>query len=276
MGMSASKGATTLDAAFEIPKAGPGITVTKKDDKMGSSILVTRSIPAGAAPFKDVVIKNQKGAVELTGEVNVAKLDNGDLKYTETLHWAGARVANLGAMGAAMRLQVKKVLPERYRKTELIDKAVEATVSVLVKGLLGAPEPIVLSMINPDVIEYKMRARLGVLGDELKKGLPGLTDTEASEMVASLSKTLDLDQAMNPDDKSSPLAAMGGPGGSSPLGSDSPEAMASLTFAVDFPGKMVKTNGIADPSSGLVYWSLLDVSLEFGDEVLEAEVDPRG
>ena len=55
--------------------------------------------------------------------------------------------------------------------------------------------------------------------------------------------------------------------------SDSNE-MTPLFYSVSFPGTVVETDGLQDPMTGEVYWSLLPMVLDLGDVKLRVVVKP--
>jgi hypothetical protein len=95
-----------------------------------------------------------------------------------------------------------------------------------------------------------------------KEAVPGISDAEASEMSKSLTNLLN-SEALDPGSNSPSESTPGGDAGLTPL-----------TFAVSFPGKVVETNGLVDPMTGEVYWSLLPLSLELADVKLRLVVQP--
>ncbi len=221
-------------------------------------MVVTRSVPAGAAPLSDIVVKDSKGVNELASQVSVAKLPDGNLEYTETLHWTGAGSFKKLPIDADLRAQVKKSMPERYQKTELIDNVVRHVMTSVIRVFFGAPDPLILGMMNVDVLQYKMKARLYKgLSEEFQADLPGITADETHKMIESMAQAIDM-QKMAQDKMPDPTKTDSSKGNST-------EAAATLTFAVDYPGKIVKTNGIVDEADSVVYWSLLDFAVEFED-----------
>lgn len=259
---------STIDSAFNVPVESNGVTVTKKETAESSSVIVSRSVPAGSAPLKDIVVKDNKGVVELASQVSVSKLPDGNLEYTETLHWTGAGSFKTPPIDADLRAQIKKSMPERYQKTDLIDNVVRHVMASIVRVFFGAPDPLILGMMNVDVLQYKMKARLYKgLTQEFQADLPGITADETHKMIESMAQAIDV-QKMAQDKMPDPTKQ-------DPSKGNSREAAATLTFAVDYPGKVVKTNGIVDEADGVVFWSLLDFAVEFEDVKLEAEVDPK-
>jgi hypothetical protein len=258
---------STVNVAFDVPAEGNGVTITKKDTTENSSIVVTRSVPADSAPLKDIVVKDNKGANELASQVSVTKLPDGNLEYTETLHWTGTGSFKNPPIDAGLRTQIKKAMPERFQKTDLIDHLTQRVMATVVRLFFGAPDPLILGMMNPDVLQYKMKGRLfRSLSAELPNDLPGITTDETNQMIQSMAQAVDM-QKMAQDKMPDPSKSQ------TPT---STEAGATLTFAVDYPGKVVKTNGIVDEADGVVYWSLLDFAVEFEDVKLDAIVNPKG
>jgi len=261
------KQASSPAEAFVIPKAEAGVTVTNQEDADGRSVTVARTVPAGSPPLKDIVVKSQKGGNELSSEVAVAKLPNGNLEYTENLHWMGARSPSMSSI-ADIRAAIKKTMPERFLKTDVIDRVTQTVGLTVMRLFFGPPEPLIFGMMNPDVLAYKMKARLhSDLAAALTKDLPGITADETEKMIQTMSNTVDAQKMAN---GMKPKEITGG----TSQNSDSTEAGDTLTFAVDFPGKVVSTNGIVDAADGMVYWSLMDIGVEFEDVKLDVVVDP--
>jgi hypothetical protein len=256
------------NAVFHIPANGNGVTVEKKETNDDITVTVTRKVPAGAAPLQDITLKDQSGKDELASQVTVTKGSDGNLDYEETVHWTGGHTLGGFPIDASFRAQIKKSLPERFVKTDIIDAVTRDLTAYTVQALFGPPDPLILGMLNPDVMKFRIAARVrSAMTPILSKDLQGIKPDEASKVSDSLLSALDVGgMAKNKVSQSA-----------DPTGDDSKktnESDATLTYAVHYNGKLVSTNGIADEEDHLVYWSMLDVAAEIGDVKLQLVVAP--
>lgn len=256
---------------FGVPKAGAGVTVEEKTDKDSIVATVTRKVVAGSEALNDIVLLDDKKKPIVSSTVSVRKLENGRLEYTETLHWTGEHKKGAFDMPPDFRAIVKKSLPTRFQTTETIDKVARRTMKETIHILFGPSDPLFSNfLMNQDVMTHKLgSAMFRVLVPALQDEAQGMTSDEAEGVVRALVPALNATELMK--DKANPTP----PTGPTP---DSPKSdtasLVPLTFDVSFPGHVVETNGIMDPMSGQVYWSLYALVAEFEDVKLRVVVDP--
>ena len=122
---------------------------------------------------------------------------------------------------------------------------------------------------NHDVIRLRFGDTiLRSIQSQLSKDVPDLKDAERESTTHSLMQSLELDEWVDTHkirQGSSPNAQyMGGEG----------NAYTPLLYEVAFPGRVVETNGLTDPVTGHVYWSLYADSASLGDIDLHLVVRP--
>jgi len=259
---------TKAEDAFVIPAASPGVAVAPTSDKDGTSVTVTRKIAPGSAPVQDITALNGKKKPMLTSSIAVRKRSDGLLEYTETLHWVGV-VDKSNMDPAAFRAIVKKCLPAKFQTTEIIDHTTHRAMWEAVHILFGPSDPLLTTAImNQDVFELKLRGAIFThLVPVFQDEAPGMTADEAETAVRKLVPELEASEIMKKSSNPTP------PDPTSPPKNDTGDLL-PLTYTVSFPGKVVKTDGITDPMTGGVYWSLYAPVVEFGDVTLNLVVDP--
>lgn len=268
-GLSQS-GPQTVEDAFRLP-TGSTVTVTKKTEKDELIAEATQSIAAGTGALKDLVILSEKKAPLVESSVTVRKLADGKLEYVEHLHWIGAIPPGTDMeMPAEIRAIIKKSLPERFVKTEIIDGVRHDLMLAMVHALFGPSQPMFFDLLtNTDSAERRLIGQVAPqLIASMKTRMPDLTDDEALAVARSIAGALKLSDFAK--DKANAAQPGGNPDSKK---SDSGE-MTPMTFVVGFPGKIVESNGITDPLSGEVYWSLYPPSLQLGDVDLRVVASP--
>jgi hypothetical protein len=251
---------------FKIP-SGAGLKVTRKDTDSDSVVTVVRTGAAGADPVQDIALWADKGKILATSTVVVNKLPDGRLEYVEVLH--STQLAKDLPLIKELRPQVKKAIPASHQTTEVIDKVTREVAMNLTRALFGPPEPTLFSIFsNPElalrrinIIAYNANVR--TLQDA------GLTEAEAKDAAKTLAQSL-TDEVMNQSRKMEPQQQ------SAPEQKSSDNEMTPMTFSLKFPGQIVESNGLFDPLTGEVYWSLMPAGLEAGDVKLRVVVDPGG
>lgn len=252
---------------FKLPASGNGVTVASTDNVNGTVVTVTRDVSADSSPLADISLLGDKKSVSATSTVSVKKLADGKLEYIETLHAATPAKSSVEQfLIPDLRARVKKALPEEYQKTELIDRLTVEIQTNMVHALVGPPEANLFSAIlSPDTTARKINATAFALNlKSFKSAIPTLSDDQASSLAKSLSNMMNKD-TFNASNSSKMAGENASPDNT---------AMTLLFFSVNFPGKIVETNGIADPLEGDVYWSLLPMALDLGDVHLRVVVQP--
>jgi hypothetical protein len=249
---------------FKLPSSAGDVKVARTEDKNNLVVTVTRDVPTGGSPLQDITLWAKKGKVMATSTVSVTKLSDGRIEYVETLHAVEPSAKSQKFMSTDLRAQIKKALPADAQKTELIDKLTQNIMTNLAHALLGPPEPYLLNLaMNPDATARRINGiAFATNVQAFKEALPAISEAEASAMARTLVNLLNTEAVEQ--NKSAESGPSSGPD----------NELTPLTFAVSFPGKIVETNGLVDPMTGEVYWSLLPMTLEVGDVKLRLVVQP--
>jgi hypothetical protein len=264
---------TSLERLFAIPNGGP-VKLVKGKNKGSNTITLERDVAAGAPPLQDIVAKSQTGKPLMTSSVSVAKLPSGDIQYDEDLKWVGpAQKFDQMSDVNRLRVEIKSALPERFRtSTPVIDRAVQAAVSSGVHAVMGPPYPILFDLMgNPDAAMFRIRSAISAtLGSELARALPELTQAELDATQKTIAAKMDFSK-MSDSGQPSGMAEKMGAGAA---GDSDVNELSAMFFEVSFPGRVVETNGLFDPVTGHVYWSLYPLSTAFGNVDLKVTVRP--
>jgi hypothetical protein len=252
---------------FKLPVAGPGVKVVRTDGTNGPEVTVTREVAADSQGLQDITLWSEKGKPMATSTVTVRKLSNGQIEYVELLHALTPNPKAQDYAIAELRARIKKSLPAEYQKTEIIDQLTKGVTANLLHALFGPPESNLAGLLaNPDVTLRRVNATAFASNKlTFKEAIPALTEEQAAEMSRSLNNILNQD-TLN--------ASSAADQASKPKENSSGNEMNPLFFVVSFPGKIVSTNGIIDPVTGEVYWSLLAAALDLGDVQLRVLVQP--
>lgn len=254
MGMPSSEGSTKEkpEDFFRIPAAG--YKVERSETKEGLTVTATRDYPVGTPVVEDVAVWGTKKQVLATSSAVVTKLPDGRIEYVETLRRFGPAKEDEFAI-PELRALVKKALPASMQQTATIDKVTREVALNYFHGLFGPPEPLFpMFFLNPDAGVRKLNAVVFLKNVDSVRQIAGASQSEAEDVAREIGRTV-TDPLLNQADSTSQKQTEK----SDPPGSDND--MTPLTFAVKFPGKVVETNGILDPLTGEVYWSLMPVSL---------------
>jgi hypothetical protein len=251
---------------FKLPVAREGMRVVRSEDKNSFIVTATRDAATGAAAVQDISLLAGK-TVFATSTVKVTKLPDGRVEYLETLHGSPPATAAQQFSMPEIRVNVKRVLPAESQTTALIDKVTHEVELNYVHALFGPPEPTIFSlMMTPDTILRRVNAYAFVENSRcFREAIPGLSEVQSKEMARSLAQSLTeriLDQTDSMSQNSKPKSESGD------------NDMTPLAFAVKFPGTIVETNGLIDPITGEVYWSLIPLGLQAGDAHLRLVFQP--
>jgi hypothetical protein len=251
---------------FKLP-AGSDAKIVRSEDKNSLIVTVTRDMAAGSAPLQDIALWGEKGKLMSTSSVSIRKLADGKLEYVETLHAVSPNPAAKQFTIPDVRARIKKALPEAYQKTEIIDEVTKGVTVNIAHALLGPPEPNIFNLLLTQDSTIRRINSLAFASNTatFKAAIPGITDEQAKTMARTLVGILNQDAV----DQSTAASQA-----SSPKESTNGNDMTPLTFAVGFSGTVVETNGIVDPLTGDVYWSLLPATLDLGDVQLRLVVQP--
>lgn len=288
MGMpgGAGSGPSKPEDAFAIPSEGNGTTVQRGTEEGENVITVTRSVRAGGTSTQDITALGKDKKPVLRSTVYVKKLADGKIEYDETLTWVGPPSSDLSKIDPDLRANLKKSLPPDQQKTETIDKLTRSTERAIFNAMFGPPEPLMGEMMtsvlgNPEGVRHKLDIRMYAALDQALQE-QGLSPEQRRSTLAAMVKSLSPDQLVGPKMSSmnsmmSPDAentkAEGGNAAEKTKHSDD-AGMVPLSFAVTCPGQVVETNGLQDPITGEVYWSLYGAAAELGDVTLRVVIDP--
>lgn len=250
---------------FKIPEASGTVKVEPSDNPGEVKVTVTQTGTIDTLQNVGLTLWEKKGTPLVTSAMKVNKLENGNLEYVEVLHWAGKRESQQMHLDPELRAKVKAILPEEFRKTEVIDKVLLDVGLNLVYAVFGPPEPAIGNFfVDPDGSVRKVNTLLVPANAKtLRACLEGISEEKALELSRSLSKSLFVDPEKTVADKKGDNDSK-----------DSGNGMSTLHFAVAFPGKVVETNGIIDPLDGHVYWSLMALAAEPKDIELRVVFQP--
>lgn len=267
-GMTQTGTPTSIEDAFSLP-TGANVSTSRRTEKDELIAEVTEKVSAGAPATKDVILVSEKKQRVVESSVTVRKTPDGKLEYTEHLHWVGPVPPNKMEVPPSVRAMVKKSLPEQYRQTEIIDGVQHDVLVSMVHAFFGPSEPMFFGLLfNTDAAERQLAGRVAPeLIGRLKQRMPDLTDQQA------LSITRDIIGELKMKDFANEKASAVQPGANPDHKSDNSELI-PLTFAVSFPGKIVESNGITDPLTGEVYWSLYPPTLQVSDVDLKVVASP--
>lgn len=251
---------------FKIPAEGENVKVEPSTNPNEVKVTVTQKGTIETLQNTGLTLWEKKGTPLVTSSMNVKKLEDGNWQYSETLHWSGTKKAEEMKLDPELRVKVKSVLPEQFRKTEIIDKVLEAVGLNMLYSVFGPPEPTIGSfLVDPDGSVRKLNAVfIPANAKTFMETLEGITEEQALTMSRELSKKL----LVNPEKS---VVDSKGDNDSQNEGN----GMATLHFEVSFPGKIVSTNGIIDPLDGHVYWSMMALAASPKDIELKVVYQPN-
>ncbi len=254
---------------FALPAASSGVKLQNSVEEENRVLKFSRQVAAGNPGLEDIVLLDPKKKPLATSTLLIRKLPNGNLEYTETLRWKGDRAKMDATEFARARSEVKQCLPARHQTTEKIDDVTKKLGAALTQMLFGPPEPnFALLLSNPDLAERKIITILYARFEQaLKESLPDLSAEERRQTTATLVRAMKSSSMLNQNSAQKVSAkAQDKESGMS--------EMMSFLYEIDFPGELVSTNGLVEPFSGKVYWSLYPVAASYGDVVLKAVIKP--
>ncbi len=294
--------AGTLDDTFALPK-GPGWKTTramdksdKKDDKKpapdqpampgmpGMNMEVytaTRTGALGETVTRDVALKSGVGkdkAVEVTNEVTVHRLAPNRIEYREVVRWVGKekpalKFSDMPIPDKEILAEMKKELPAELVTPEKAKALMARFLPEMWHALFGPNDPLITEMFSaaffPDAMKLKLQRRFGAMFDRI------LADTYGNALSVerrhAIVRHMADNQANFLQDSMQKKTAAGPPGMNGPGGdAGSSGDFVSMTFTARLPGRIVETNGDADPITGDVYWIFYSPSVQAGDVVMRA------
>ena len=258
-----------MDAAkmFAIPTQGVVKGTSKAGDK---TYTIDKKYAATGSPVRDITFLSDKGSALLKSTVTVKKLPDGNLSYDEALICTSLGGQSLDPTGNS-RAELKKLLPERFRtNSSAIDAATQAIAGPMLSFVFGPPYPHLFEMLGDQEtsVLYLRTTLTPLLLASVAKALP---DTTPAERTAILTGVMgDFKKVFDPTKQLDPtgglatggnLSELGGAQGSAFMsadskGEDTANQLTPLLFVVAFKGAVVETDGLVDPATGNVFWSL--------------------
>jgi hypothetical protein len=205
-----------------------------------------------------------------SNRVSVRQVSPGRYVYSETLHWTGEVPANMHKFDIKVTDMVRAALPVEMATDENVSFIANTFSREFDLAMVGPPSPLIhrlpMLMSAPEVFVRLVTRRAG------KGLLAALKDKYGDKMSAQqrLALTQKLIQGITDEMKESGPGQAGDPKSSE---NSKNSTGASLFVSVKLPGKVVETNGIADPFSGEITWSLYPEAAAFGDVTLTATCD---
>jgi len=205
-----------------------------------------------------------------SNRVSVRQVSPGRYVYSETLHWTGEIPANMHKFDIKVTDMVRAALPTEMATDENVTFIANTFSREFDLAMVGPPSPLLhrlpMLMSAPEVFVRLITRRAG------KGLLVALKEKYGDKMTAQqrLTLTQKLIQGITDEMKES------GPGQAGDPKSDENSKNstgASLFVSVKLPGRVIETNGIADPFSGEITWSLYPEAAAFGDVTLTAMCD---
>ncbi|MCW5937679.1 MAG: hypothetical protein KIT11_10290 [Fimbriimonadaceae bacterium] len=224
----------------------------------------TRQFATGEGAAHDFMLVN-KGKEYVSCGSKVTTLPDGTVEYTEV--YALTEAPKKSPVSDAFRQDLAKALGELKATEEEMATIQDEVTKALYWTMFGPADPMIgLFVTNPDGALRKIRIACGTaMLDSLRKTMGDRLDEERAVAVTrEMLVSLDNKDVVNPQQE------MTGPDEESEKGPDP----VGITVIVRGPGKLVETNGIADPVTGEVFWSLYNVSPNVGEVVLRAVYRP--
>lgn len=246
---------------------GDGWTTSTATKDANETLTATRRVKAGSGPLLESTLL-AKGKSFVEARVEVRKLPNGDLDYSETYTWVGPRNQKAAESDGANRERLLKAIKEAL--PELTgDQATELEGVLeddLMRALLGPSQPMIMSIITqPELASKQLRGRayrLIVNYLTEKKLVAAASAAKAARKIA-LSSTDEKAMASNtPTPPSDPNQKNDDPG------------MTLIQSEVKFPGTIVEADGETDPVEGSVYWAFYAGAAERKPVRLHAVIRP--
>lgn len=227
-------------SVFRIPTENGSAHVSRIYGDNELKVNVARKVPAGASPISDISVVND-GKTNIQNEVSVRAIGNGKFEYLETIRDFRPKDKNLVLADARFRMVVKQTLLST--DTKQIDRTTKALMMEMIHSLVGPPEPLAPDFLltTPEIAVRKMRARLAPDFD-------AILTTEGVSQSARKAFTARVFEMMSQDPNNVFPKSMS---------NTSSQNSVSMGFAVSVPGKVLETNGLTDPVTGEIYWSML-------------------
>lgn len=293
----------TLDDTFALPK-GEGWKITraldtsdkKQEDKQpaqgqpampgipGTAMEVytaTRTCALGETVTRDVAIKpgdDKNKPVQVTNEVTVHRLAPNRIEYREVVRWVGKakpalKFSDMTIPDKEMLAEMKKDMPADLVTPDKAKALMGRFLPEMWHAFFGPNDPLITDLFSiaffPDAMKLKLQKRFGAMFDRI------LADTYGEQLSVerrhAIVRHMIDDQTNFLQDSMKKQTAAGPPGMNGPGGNMGPSGdFVSMTFSARLPGRIVETNGDADPITGDVYWIFYSPAVQAGDVVMRA------
>ncbi len=246
-----------INQAFDLPTGGDWkISKDAGSDPSGEmSISASRLFKAGEIA-KDIRLK-VKGKVVLANELAVKEIEPGVFEYRETFTWTGDKPTE--SPEERMDEALKALLKGKDKVTPAMITAMTTEMEKILSQLLfGPPEPLLpLALSSPEFFARKARAMAGARMLKAAESSFGdaLSEPERRDLVMKI-----LDPSLGA--KTARQSAPTPPGSDDEESSD--DSPTTLTMVVTMPGTVFETNGLTDPITGEVYWTMFADAAESG------------
>ncbi|MDX1932385.1 MAG: hypothetical protein SFU56_07255 [Capsulimonadales bacterium] len=300
----------TLDKTFELPKGGrwktsrkaeaPSITNAnagkpnqvnpQTEGPISNPMMRTevytavRACRPGEVISRDVALRSGDSArptVQVANSVTVRSLGNGRWEYRETLQWVDPakpplKFGDLSQNDPELTAAFKKVLPVELATPTKVARFQERLAPRFWRLFFGPGDPLLAEMFSmiffPDTAERKLKRRFsGAIDGALAETYGNALTVDRRHAIArQLADMQTGNFRKNVDKKTAEGPPLGPPGSG-----NTSETMTALTFVVQLPGRIVETNGDADPVSGEVSWSLYSPAVQAGEITLRAVCDTK-
>jgi hypothetical protein len=218
----------------------------------------------GETASHDVVCKAKVDgkAIEVAvNECSVKEVSPGVYNYKETIRWTGPKPKSFVDMDEAKTL--KAALPQALATDASVKRLADNLAKSVILTMMGPPDPLITEimsqlMMNPDLAQHKISARLGdgldsalqaefgnkMTAEQRRATIQKLVETVFQSTAASTN----VDPAKGPNKDNS--------------------SMTALTFSVKMPGKIISTNGTLDKLTNEVYWGMYPEAASIGQDIV--------
>lgn len=285
--------------SFELP-SGEGWKLTSEKTKDEKRVIAERTLSLDQTLENDIVVKEapksepppaqNPGGKEGTllvhaddpprtpkmltsNSVSVRQVSPGRYMYSETVHWTGDMPANMNKFDDRATALVKSALPSSLATDENVKSVVDAFSREFDLAMIGPPSPLIhrlpMLMTAPEMFARLASRRVG------PALMASLTEKFGDRMTAEQRVTLTARLVRGITDE---LKQKGPDQAGSAQGDENKKnsSGAGIFISVKLPGRIVSTNGTADPFSGEVTWSFYPEAAALGDLKLTALCDATG
>ncbi len=254
---------------------------------LGQSEVFTaeRMCKSGEQLTGDVAIRSHDSktkSVEIANEVTVRPLAPNRLEYREVIRWVSKekpplKFSDFGGGDEDFIEDMKKALPPALATPAKLHLLEEKLLPEIWRIIFGPNDPFLSEMFSmaifPDAAEHKLQRRFGIAMDRALSETYGNALTE--DQRHSIARRLTDRQTGLMKESVDRKTAAGPPMGGTTSDNSKDNNMISMTFSVRLPGKIVETNGHADPIAGEVDWEFFSPAVQTGEVILHAISETR-